>query len=332
MASTSRSQEWSLPVAGAVLLHVAIALLLALNWRSEPRVVEQPRAIQATLITPQPTRSAATGGRSAARPTPPEPVRPEPPKPKPDPPKPQPPQPQPKPEPPKPEPPKPEPKPEPPKPQPKAELPKPPPKPEPAKPQPKPEPPKAEPAKPQSKPEPAKPQPKPEPPKPQPKQESPKPVAKPDAAPKPADERQKALADLANALRSEEAKNAPATAPAPAAAPGKVDQPAAGSSADAKVDDKEIAKYKALITQEIQQNWSRPPGTRPDMKVELEIRLGPGGELLTARVVQSSGSEAVDRSALQAVNRINTFPVPEEPRLFEHFRTLNLVFKPEDLP
>ncbi len=304
------SREWVIPVIGALLLHIAIALLLAMNWQSEPHIIEQPRAIQATLISQPPAKSAPASGKSAVRPTPPEQIKPEPPKPQP---KPEPPKPEPKPEPVKPQP-----KPEPPKPQPKAELPKPPPKPEPVKPQPK-----AEPPKPQS---------KPEPPKAQPKQESPKTPAKPDTAPKPVDDRQKALADLANALKNEESKHAPAAAPATAAAPGKVDQPIAGNSADAKADDKDIAKYKALITREIQQNWNRPPGTRPDMKVELEIRLGPGGELLTARVVQTSGNEAFDRSALQAVNRISTFPVPEEPRLFEHFRTLNLVFKPEDLP
>lgn len=318
MRANPRSREWFIPVIGALLLHVAIALLLTMNWQSEPRITEQPRAIQATLVSQSPAKSAPASGKSASRPTPPEQIKPEPPKPEP-----------PKPEPPKPEPPKPQP--EPPQPQPKAELPKPPPKPEPkpepVKPQPKPEP-----AKPQPKAAPPKPQSKPEPPKAQPKQESPKTPAKPDTAPKPVDDRQKALAELANALKNEESKHAPAAAPATAAAPGKVDQPIAGNSADAKADDKDIAKYKALITREIQQNWSRPPGTRPELKVELEIRLGPGGELLTARVVQTSGNEAFDRSALQAVNRISTFPVPEEPRLFEHFRTLNLVFKPEDLP
>ena len=48
--------------------------------------------------------------------------------------------------------------------------------------------------------------------------------------------------------------------------------------------------------------------------------------------LQSSGNEAFDRSAEQAVRKAARFDVPEDPALFEaHFRRFQMLFKPEDL-
>lgn len=90
----------------------------------------------------------------------------------------------------------------------------------------------------------------------------------------------------------------------------------------------------ALIQQLVQEQWSRPPSARNGMRAILQIRLLPTGELVDATVTQSSGDPAFDRSAENAVYRAAPFrelqalPI----NVFnENFRSLSLIFQPEDL-
>lgn len=96
----------------------------------------------------------------------------------------------------------------------------------------------------------------------------------------------------------------------------------------------EIAKYEAAIQARIQSKWSRPPSARNGMQAVLQIRLVPSGEVVSVTVIKSSGNDAFDRSAANAVwlNERFSSLTGIEPRLFEeYFRELNLVFNPEDL-
>ncbi len=99
--------------------------------------------------------------------------------------------------------------------------------------------------------------------------------------------------------------------------------------------DAELANsYIALITQVIQSNWNRPPSARNNMEAELALQLIPTGEVVSVRVVKTSGNAAFDRSAEQAVLRSERFPELQQlpNRVFEqYFRRLNLRFRPEDL-
>lgn len=99
--------------------------------------------------------------------------------------------------------------------------------------------------------------------------------------------------------------------------------------------DQELANsYIALITRAVQNNWSRPPSARNNMEAELALQLVPTGEVVSVRVVNSSGNAAFDRSAEKAVLRAERFPELQNlpPRVFEqYFRRLNLIFRPEDL-
>lgn len=92
--------------------------------------------------------------------------------------------------------------------------------------------------------------------------------------------------------------------------------------------------YVALMAQQIEQNWSRPPSARRGMKCELRIQLVPTGEVINVTIVKSSGNGSFDRSAEQAVKRVGRFDtlrdVPAD--VFEqYFRQLTLVFNPQDL-
>ena len=181
------------------------------------------------------------------------------------------------------------------------------------KPTPKPAPPKppvAEVAKPQPAP-PPKPDPKPTP------QIQPKPVPKPDVA--------KAIAARAQAEKQK-----------------RLDSLADASFSDALARETEVLSddkneqaaqtYAQGIYQLIVTNWSRPPSARNDMQTKLMVELVPTGDVVSVTITSSSGNEAFDRSAEQAVRKVGKFDVPKDPALFEkYFRRFPVLFKPEDL-
>lgn len=91
------------------------------------------------------------------------------------------------------------------------------------------------------------------------------------------------------------------------------------------------SEFMALIRQEIERRWVRPPSARSGMQADLRLRLVPGGDVLDVTLVRSSGDAAFDRSALNAVHNAGRLPVPGEPRQFEPFRDFILTFRPENL-
>lgn len=102
----------------------------------------------------------------------------------------------------------------------------------------------------------------------------------------------------------------------------------------AETDAEVASSLVALITETIQNNWSRPPSARNSMEAELAIQLVPTGEVVSVKVVRSSGNAAFDRSAETAVLKAERFPELQKipGRVFEqYFRRLHLKFKPEDL-
>ena len=95
-----------------------------------------------------------------------------------------------------------------------------------------------------------------------------------------------------------------------------------------------VSSYAAMIQQRIVQNWSRPLSARNGMEVVLMLNLVPTGEVSNVYVLESSGDNAFDRSAIQAVQRVGKFEELQQvsPRLFDaNFRQFRLRFKPEDL-
>ena len=90
--------------------------------------------------------------------------------------------------------------------------------------------------------------------------------------------------------------------------------------------------YITEIYLAVVQNWSRPPSARNDMSTIVFVELFPSGDLNTVGVVESSGNDAFDRSALNAVRRAAPFAVPDDLALFESsFRSFTLNFRPQDL-
>jgi colicin import membrane protein len=175
-------------------------------------------------------------------------------------------------------------------------------------------------AAPKTQPQQAPPKPAPEP-KPVPKVE-PKPVQKPVPQPKP---------DPNVAKRAEEARRAAELERLSASA---FDDALAREAQELSKDsaDQAAMSYAQGIYQLIVANWSRPPSARNGMQAKLVVELVPTGDVVSVALVESSGNEAFDRSAEQAVRKVGKFDVPKEPELFErYFRRFPVLFKPEDL-
>lgn len=92
--------------------------------------------------------------------------------------------------------------------------------------------------------------------------------------------------------------------------------------------------YIGLIKGVVIQNWHRPLSARNGMQTLLRVNLLPTGEVIDVIVLQSSGNEAFDRSAIQAVERAEKFEELQqlEPRVFDaNFRSFKFLFNPQDL-
>ena len=95
-----------------------------------------------------------------------------------------------------------------------------------------------------------------------------------------------------------------------------------------------VQSATAIIQMAVQQVWNRPPSARNGMRAILQISMLPTGERLDARITESSGDTAFDRSAENAVysaapfTELQSLPI----NVFNtNFRTLSLIFQPEDL-
>ena len=95
-----------------------------------------------------------------------------------------------------------------------------------------------------------------------------------------------------------------------------------------------VQSATAIIQQAVQQVWNRPPSARNGMRAILQIQMLPTGELLDVRITQTSGDPAFDRASENAVysaapfTELRDLPIS----IFNaNFRTLSLIFQPEDL-
>ena len=96
----------------------------------------------------------------------------------------------------------------------------------------------------------------------------------------------------------------------------------------------EVQQVAALMQARITKNWRRPPSARNGMEALLTISLVPTGEVVGINVATGSGSNAFDRSAIAAVERVGQFPevaVLSISDFERYFRRFPLRFRPEDL-
>ncbi len=89
-----------------------------------------------------------------------------------------------------------------------------------------------------------------------------------------------------------------------------------------------IDEYVLLIQQKVERSWIRPPDAGGDLSCTVEVRLIPGGEVIDAQIVRSSGNPVFDRSVEAAVFKASPLPVPSDVDVMQKFRTIRFEFKP----
>jgi colicin import membrane protein len=94
----------------------------------------------------------------------------------------------------------------------------------------------------------------------------------------------------------------------------------------------EISFFSNLIRDQVIMNWKQPSSAQKGMTVEILITLVPTGEIIQVKLTKSSGNQAFDNSALNAVQKVSKFESLDMGRkLFDnHFRKFTLVFNPEN--
>jgi len=83
------------------------------------------------------------------------------------------------------------------------------------------------------------------------------------------------------------------------------------------------------IQQKVERNWLRPQSYQAGLSCIIQVRLAPGGKVIEAKVIRSSGNATFDRSAEVAVYKASPLPIPSDPEIFTTFQEFNFLFKPQ---
>lgn len=89
-----------------------------------------------------------------------------------------------------------------------------------------------------------------------------------------------------------------------------------------------VNRHVALITQKIERNWRRPLDSPPKLQCKIEIVLRASGNVLSVKIVESSGNQSFDRSVETAVRKASPLPVPADSAIFKEFEVMRLRFEP----
>ena len=89
----------------------------------------------------------------------------------------------------------------------------------------------------------------------------------------------------------------------------------------------ELERYIALMQARVNDNWkvSASAGFSKDPLVEM--RLAPSGEVVSAKILESSGNALLDASLIRAIHAASPFEVPPRQQ-FEFFRINRIRFHP----
>lgn len=83
-------------------------------------------------------------------------------------------------------------------------------------------------------------------------------------------------------------------------------------------------RWAIAILAKIRANWEQPkPLARFDCTVDVEIK--PTGEVTSAALRKSCGSEALDKSVIAAIWRASPLPLPANPAVFDPELSLHFV-------
>ncbi|MGH8474028.1 MAG: cell envelope integrity protein TolA, partial [Gammaproteobacteria bacterium] len=91
-------------------------------------------------------------------------------------------------------------------------------------------------------------------------------------------------------------------------------------------DRNEIDRFTRLIQSQIESAFTNP---QSGLSCTLLVKMVPGGVVVDAKVIRSSGNVVFDRQAEIAVRKASPLPVPDDPRLFQQMREIEFIFDPQ---
>ena len=83
------------------------------------------------------------------------------------------------------------------------------------------------------------------------------------------------------------------------------------------------------IGDKVTENWIEPPGLMTGLETVISVKVQRTGEVVSVKVVKSSGNHYFDQSAENAVYKASPLPFPDEPRYYEFIKEFNFKFAPD---
>lgn len=83
--------------------------------------------------------------------------------------------------------------------------------------------------------------------------------------------------------------------------------------------------WGAALKAALQRNWLRQPGA-DNFVCKIKIRMLPNGQVVSAAIVSSCGSQLLDDSVIAAANKASPLPLPSEPSAF--LPEVTITFRP----
>lgn len=88
-----------------------------------------------------------------------------------------------------------------------------------------------------------------------------------------------------------------------------------------------LAQYQREIIAKVTRNWNPPPSAKEGLVCKVQAEQLPGGDVISAKVLECNGDDAVKQSIEAAVKQSSPLPDPPDPTLFE--RKIIFTFEPE---
>jgi colicin import membrane protein len=91
-----------------------------------------------------------------------------------------------------------------------------------------------------------------------------------------------------------------------------------------------VDEYIGKIVAKIRRNIVMPPNVADNARSTFSVTLLPGGLVLNARLIKSSGNSAYDNATQRAIKKSEPLPLPPNATMFSDFRNLELNFTPKE--
>ena len=90
-----------------------------------------------------------------------------------------------------------------------------------------------------------------------------------------------------------------------------------------------IGALVGRIGAKVRENWNKPLGSITGLETVISVKVQRTGEVVSVKVVKSSGDHFFDQSAENAVYKASPLPFPDEPRYYEFIKEFNFKFVPD---